>query len=324
MTTVVTGASGHVGANLIRALDGDIRAIVHRDRRALEGVSVQAVPADLQDPASLRKAFHGADTVYHLAGQISIAGDPDGRVHKTNVVGARHAAQAALDEGVSKFVHVSSVHAFDLRSAVGPMDETHTRAGPRNYAYDHSKALGESEVRKVIAKGLDATFVNPTGIIGPVDIKPSRMGQVFLDLERRRLPAVINGAFDFVDVRDVVASTIAARDRGATGENHLLGGHRLTVRDIATLASHVTGVPAPRWAVPAWLASLGIPFARASARRNGTEPKFTTESLGALRHCPEIDSGKARRVLGHSAREPGETVRDIYAWFGRHGMLEHS
>ncbi len=317
MTTVVTGASGHVGANLTRQLLGrvDVRGVVHRDRRALAGLDMETVQADLQDPASLRKAFRGADTVYHLAGRISIRGDPDGLVHAANVVGARNAAEAALAEGVTRFVHVSSVHAFDLRTATGAMNETHRRSGPGNYAYDHSKAQGEAEVRKVITRGLDATFVNPTGIIGPNDFKPSRMGQVFLDLEARRLPAIVEGAFDFVDVRDVVASTIAARDRGATGENHLLAGHRLSVRGIARLASAETGVPAPRLTIPAWIALAGVPFAAASARRTGEEPKFTRESLGALRHCPRIDDSKARHELGHRARSPEDSVHDIYAWF---------
>ncbi len=321
MTTVVTGASGHVGSNLVRMLQDDVRAVVHGDQRALEGLPVKRIHASLEDPASLRRAFRGAHTVYHLAAHISITGDPDGSVYATNVLGARNAAQAALAEGVSRFVHMSSVHAFDLKNAGSVLDETGAFSGPGNYAYDKSKAAGEAEIRAAVAQGLDATIVNPTGIIGPVDFTPSRMGNVFLDLASRRMPMLVSGAFDFVDVRDVVRSLISAASRGATGENYLLAGHRVSIGELARLASCATGVPAPRTVLPAWVAALGTPLLEASARRTGRQARFTREALGALQHCPRIDDRKARREIGHSPRPMADSVRDTYAWFRQRRMM---
>ncbi len=321
MTVVVTGAAGHLGGNLCRALlkQGEaVRAAAHRDRRALDGLDVSIVSIDLADPASLRKAFAGAEKVYHLAGKISIQGDPDGSVHAANVVGARNAAEAALEVGVERFVHVSSVHAFDLRRSAR-VDEDAPRAGPNNYAYDQSKAQGEDAVRGVIERGLDATMVNPTGIIGPFDFKPSRMGQVFLDLAARRMPALVRGGFDFVDVRDVANSTIAAAKNGITGRNYLLAGHHVTIKELAHVASAITGTPAPRTVLPIGLAGLGVPFAAWRAKRHGRDPKFTKESLGALRHCPTIDDARARQELGHAPRPLVDSIRDTYAWFQEHG-----
>jgi dihydroflavonol-4-reductase len=115
MITVVTGATGHIGANLVRALLADgrrVRCLVRQDRAALEGLDVECVPGDVLDQATLRQAFRGATTVFHLAAVISIDGDQHGLVTATNVDGARNAAKAALACGVRRMVHCSSIHAF--------------------------------------------------------------------------------------------------------------------------------------------------------------------------------------------------------------------
>lgn len=318
MTTVVTGGNGHLGANLIEALsaDGPVRATVHRNSTVLGRLGAEQVPADILDPASLRKAFAGADTVFHLAGKISIVGDPDGSVWRINVDGTANVAAAARAVG-ARLVHVSSIHAYDMSAPPLPIREDHARPGPKAYAYDRSKAAGEDRVRAEVAKGLDATIVNPTGIIGPGDHAPSRMGQVFLAIRDRRLPGMVRASFDFVDVRDVTASVIAARDHGAPGENHILGGHHVYLPDLAAMAARAAGVRAPRWNVPLWLAGATAPLA---ARFQRGEPTFTSEAVGALRHGVPIDHGKAGRVLGHRPRALQETVRDIYDWFAQEGL----
>ncbi len=316
MTTLVTGANGHVGCNVVRQLlqkGEDVRALVHRNRDALEGLDVEFVTGSINDVQSLQQALKGADTVIHAAAMISITGSRRGLVEKINVRGARHVADAALQAGAN-MVHVSSVHAFDLRAG-GIVTETHPRAGPKNYAYDHSKFQGEQEVRAVVAQGLDACIVNPTAVIGPNDYGPSRMGQVFLDLRAKKMPALVRGTFDFVDVRDVAASIIAATHKGVSGENYLLGGTHQTIQGLAALASQVSGTPAPRLVLPGWAALLGVPFATLAAAITSGEPKFTRESIGALRHGLPVDSSKAAAVLGHSPRPLQQTIQDIYDWF---------
>ena len=151
----------------------------------------------------------------------------------------------------------------------GPIRESSPRSGPRNYAYDHSKFLGEEEVRKVVAEGLHAVIVNPTGVIGPVDFAPSRMGTVFLDLAQRKLPALVNGTFDFVDVRDVCDGIVRAAAQGKPGDNYLLGGHHVSVKQLAEVAATATGVPRPRTTLPLGLAYLGLPFAALASKMSG-------------------------------------------------------
>jgi dihydroflavonol-4-reductase len=145
----------------------------------------------------MRQAFEGANVVYHLAGVISVVGPMGGLVESVNVDGTRVVAETALAVGATRLVHCSSVHAYSMAAAGQVIDESSPRStGGLLPAYDRSKAGGEFEVLRVVDRGLDAVIVNPTGVIGPRDEAPSRMGTVLLALWRRRLPAVVAGGFD--------------------------------------------------------------------------------------------------------------------------------
>lgn len=324
MTVVVTGASGHLGANLVRSLlarGEQVRVLVHRSAAALAEVEhrLERVEGSVCEPESLGPAFAGADRVYHLAGVISIDGDPDGRVHRVNVEGTRNVARACLEHGVGRLVHVSSVHAFDMDPRDRVLDETRRQVADshRHSAYDRSKALGERVVREAVAKGLDAVIVNPTGIMGPVDHGPSRLGQLLQELATGRLPALLDGGFDFVDVRDVVDGTLAASERGGVGENYILGNTWYSLRELAELVAGASGKRPPMLVTPVWAARMGVPFARLAAKLTNSEPLFTRESLEVLVSNRSISSGKARSELGYSPRPLAQTVADTLDWFGR-------
>jgi dihydroflavonol-4-reductase len=326
MRVVVTGASGHVGANLVRALRerGDtVRALVHRNEAALDGLDAERVRGDVLDADSLVRAFEDAERVYHLAALISIDGDRGGAVPAINVRGARNVAEAALTTGVRRLVHCSSIHAFDQKPLDQPLDETRARSDqrPRHPSYDVSKARGEREVRGVIERGLDAVIVNPTAVVGPNDFQSSRMGRVILDLALGRLPMLIEGGFNWVDVRDVCSGILAAGDRGRTGENYLLGGRYASVGELAALVQRETGTPTPRFTSPIWLALMGAPFVVAAGRITGREPLYTIEALRALRANREISTAKARAELGFAPRPLERTVRDTLEWYVKTGRL---
>jgi dihydroflavonol-4-reductase len=320
VVVVVTGAAGHVGANLVRALRErgfEVRGVDQRDPPpALAALGASWVRASILDPPPLRAAFAGAEVVYHLAARISVTGDPDGRVRATNVDGVRNVAEAALAAGVRRLIHCSSVHAFDLERCGETLDETGPRAlAPRLPAYDRSKAAGEAALRAVVERGLDAVIANPTGVVGPLDLGPSRMGRFFLALRDGRLPALVDGGFDWVDARDVAMTLIAAGERGRTGESYLVPGHWCSIRELAALAQATTGVPAPQRVVPMTLARAWGPIGTRLGRSSDNPLVFTGEALHALRFGSRVSGAKAERELGHTARPLEESVRDLYAGF---------
>lgn len=328
MKVVVTGAAGHVGANLVRALmerGDDVVALVHSDRRGIEGTGANEVSGDLADIASLRAAFDGAEVVFHTAAHVSITGSDGGRTESTNVDGAANAAQAALDAGVRRFVHFSSVHAFH-HEAGGEVSEASPRADerPKSAAYDRSKVGGERAVRQAIERGLDAVVVNPAAVLGPHDYKPSRMGEVLLRLFHRKLPGLIKGGFDWVDVRDVCAGAMAAADRGATGHNYILSGHWHSLQDLAAVFQRVSGVPAPKFVSPIWLARTGLPVSSIWSAVTKSRPLFTSESLDTVARGARCCHDKATAELGYSPRPLDETLRDTLAWFDSMNLLSNA
>jgi dihydroflavonol-4-reductase len=285
-------------------------------------LAFERVHADVLDPNSLTLAFKGAEVVYHLAAKISITGDEHGLVHQTNVIGTRNVVDACVKSGVKRLVHFSSIHAFSQRPLDIQLDENRPRvAGPEALAYDRSKALSEAEVRAGVEKGLDAVIVNPTGVIGPYDFKPSYIGLELIDIYRRRFSFLVRGGFDWVDVRDVVNGAISAETMGRSGENYLLTGHWLSVSDLAKLVREVTGADPRSWACPMWLARIAAPFAETQARLLGKQPLFTRDSLVALRGNPNISRKKAERELGYTVRPIAQTIKDTLDWFRSNGRI---
>jgi dihydroflavonol-4-reductase len=324
---VVTGGSGHVGVNLVRSLLADGHPVTVVDaRQPVTAMRLGATwtRADIRDTGQIRHAFDGAHVVYHLASVISVAGGMRGLVESVNVDGTRSVASAALTAGVPRLVHCSSVHAFDLARHRGePVTEASTRAtDPQLPVYDRSKAAAEVELRRAVDRGLDAVSVNPTGIVGPIDEQPSRMGTVLLALWRRRLPAVVAGGFDWVDVRDVVAALRAAAVRGRTGESYLVAGHRLSIGQMGELASACSDRAWSRRTVPTWAVRACVPVATWLARQTDNPLLPTRETLHALATFPVVDDSKARRELAHLPRPFHETLTDLYQYFTEAGLLD--
>ncbi|MEA1903925.1 MAG: NAD-dependent epimerase/dehydratase family protein [Actinomycetota bacterium] len=325
MTAVVTGASGFLGGAVVRHLlesGQEVRAVDIRKGPTLDGLDVDYVHGDVLDPSTLEASFSGADVVYHLVGLISITGDPHGKVRRLNVEGVRNVARAALHSGASRMVHCSSVHAYDLAAAGDGVTEHSPRStAPGLPPYDRSKAAGEAALREVVDEGLDAVIVNPTGIIGPYDHEPSRMGHVLLALFEGRLPALLDAGFDWVDSRDVARGLAAAAQDGRHGQNYLLPGHHRTIPELARITENVSGTPAPKRMVPLGLAKTLAPLGDLIVRRTGSPLWYTRESLHALINSPEVAGEKASSQLGYEPRPIEETIEDIYEWFASNGQL---
>lgn len=324
-TVVVTGASGHLGANLVRALlerGAHVRVLVHQDRRALVGLNVECVEGDVADPVSVERALAGARVVFHAAGLISLLRTEWPRLEAVNVIGTRNVVDACVKVGVARLVHFSSVHALVQEPLDVPVDETRPLVDShRCPPYDRSKAAAEREVLRGLERGLDAVILYPTAMIGPHDYRPSHLGAVLLALARGKLPALVAGGFDWVDVRDVVEGALRAAELAPPGGRYLLSGHWASIEELATLAARITGVSAPNWVCPMALARIGAPFATWWALLSGRRPLFTSVSLEALRSNPSISHARATRELGYQPRPLFDTLADTYRWFAEAGML---
>ncbi len=330
MAVVVTGASGFVGGNLVKALlerGEQVRTPIHQEqeREMLEGLDVEIVYGDVRDPESLRRAFDGAELVYHLAAHISLLMSDWPVVKEVNVTGTRHVVEACLDRGVLRLVHCSSFHALVQEPLDLPLDESRPLLeSPRKPPYGRSKAGGEKEIQKGIAQGLDAVILSPTGIIGPDDRRPSYFGEILLRISHGKMPLIVEGGCNWVDVRDVVEGILRAAEQAATGAKYLLSGHYVSLADLAALVGEITGVRPPRIVLPMWLAHIYAPFNTAFNLLAGKSPRLTPAALQDLSDNPNVSYERAARDLGYSPRPFKQTLLDTLRWFWENGHLERS
>lgn len=325
---VVTGATGHVGNVLLRSLVAKgatgVRALVRpgRDTFPTSDLDVEVVEADVRSYDSLLRAFRGAEVVFHLAGIVSIATGGLERLRETNVGGTRNVLAACREAEVGRLVYTSSVHAFvepphgSCLDETAPIDPARVR-GP----YAKTKAEATLLVFDAIREGLDAVVVFPSGIVGPYDFRPSHTGRLIVDCFRGRLKAYVDGAYNFVDVRDVAQGLTAAATKGRRGEGYILAGHEITVKDLLQTIEDITGARAPRRRLPLGFTravSFLIPAYYWISRER---PLFTTYSLDVITSNCLMSHEKAEQELDYSSRPLRESMDDTLRWFRHAGML---
>jgi dihydroflavonol-4-reductase len=324
---LVTGASGFIGAAVVRALlaRGDCVRVLMRptsDRRNVEGLAVETRLGSLDEPETLAAAVAGCRFLFHVAADYRLwVRDPE-TMYRTNVEGTEWLMRAALGAGVERIVYTSSVAVIGLGDD-GPSDETTpSRAEDMIGPYKHSKFLAEERVRALVAaERLPAVIVNPSTPIGPRDAKPTPTGRMILEAASGRMPGFVDTGLNVVHVDDVAAGHLLALEKGAVGERYILGGENLTLVEILAIVATACGRKAPSVKLP--IASL-VPLAfvaEAVAQVTGREPFVTRDGLRMARHRMWFSSEKARRVLGYAPRPARDAIVEAVAWFRDAGYL---
>jgi nucleoside-diphosphate-sugar epimerase len=328
--TLVTGATGHLGANLVRRLlhEGEcVRVLLrpHHDTRAVDGLDVERAPGDVRDRASLDAAMEGCARVFHCAAKISITAGSEREIYETNVLGTRNVLAAAGRAGVTRTVVTGSF------SAVGhhpdrPSDERDpfdpfARALP----YERSKAAVEHECLKAAVDGQDVVMAISCAIVGPNDFKPSRMGRVVRDFANGRMPAYIPGGFEFVAARDIVAGHLLAMERGRSGQRYIFSTEFVTVDTLMQWLEEITGRPRPRLRLPpavmAAIARVASPLLTMLAPNR--PQRLTPGAVHLLRMHRRADCSKAKQQLGYEPTSVKDAVREAYEWFAAAGHIRN-
>lgn len=329
MTTLVTGATGFVGAAVVKALlarGEPVRALIRAgsNRRNLRNLPVETVVADLEEPSTLRRAVAGCRALYHVAADYRLWAPRPGAMYRINVDGTRALLRAAADAGVARIVYTSSVATLGLEPDGRPADETTpAKIDDMIGHYKRSKYLAEQAVQELIEReGLAVVIVNPAAPMGPGDVRPTPTGRVLLEAARGRIPAFVDTGLNVVHVDDVAAGHLLAYERGAIGERYILGGQNVTLAEILTMVALLAGRRPPRLRLPAGLI-LPIAYLSEMAARltRGGEPLLTVDGLRMARKRMHYSSAKAERELGYCSRPAEDAVRDALDWYRCNGYL---
>lgn len=317
---LVTGATGHIGNVLVRELldsGEDVRVMVlpGDDLTPLQGLEIEIREGNILDIDSIKRSMQGVDVVYHLAGVISILPGDGELLQRVNVEGTRNMLSAARACKVKRFVYTSSIHAL-TRLPHGELIQEDAAFNPDHAVgdYDRSKARASIEVLRACRDGLDCVIVCPTGVIGPYDYKESEMGSLISNAIRKNTAYSVDGAYDFVDVRDVAHGAVLAGKYGRCGETYILSGEWIRIRDILCFVKETSGRRGSLIQVPIWLARSVAKVMPVIYRWTKTKPQFTPYSIETVLSNAVVSHSKATQELGYHPRAIKDSLTDTILW----------
>ena len=325
---LITGSSGHVGSNLIRELSKQnykIRCIdFDGDHRAYEGFNVEIIKGDITKKDSLVPIFKDVEVVFHTAALINLDRRYRDQIRLVNVSGTKNVCEAALNSGVKKLIHFSSVDAFYRFPIEEPLLEDRKLIDdPSAVPYDLSKADGQKIVIDYCEKGLDSSIIHPTSIVGPNDFKPGLPMQEMVNLANGKRKVLPNWGYNFVDVRDLCKTAISASSKGKTGQNYIVGGEYHLYSYIAELMEKQLGRTVLLGTIPNFVSYLGLPYEYIKSIFTKKPRVLTIDTLHTGKTGNKVvPSTLARSELDHNPRPLEETIHDMVSFFQKRGLIK--
>jgi dihydroflavonol-4-reductase len=304
-TYLVTGATGFLGAHVVRALKarGHDVAAFSRERGG-----------DVLDPDGVRNAAAGCEGAFHCAGGVSRKLEDAEAMYRVHVEGTKNVLAACALENVKRVVVASTSGTIAVSEAP---ERIATEQDPppigliSRWPYYRAKLFAERAALERGRAGFDVICVNPSLLLGPGDLKGSSTGDVRLFLESA-IPLAFAGGLSFVDVRDAAEAMCLAMDRGRAGQRYLLGACNVTIRDFFGRLERVSGVRAPVLTMPRSLAvaRIGAKWAQSVSSRVGMHSPVDPVGAEMAQCFWYLDASKAHGELGWLARDPNETLYD--------------
>ncbi len=324
---LVLGATGHIGAHIVRALLADghqVRAAYRQDRylALLDGLSIQRIRLDLEHPADLRTAAAGCEWIFHAAGYYPPFQDRRDRAVARGVETIRRTLEVLRTVAAQRIVFTSS--ASTIQRIPGRLaTEQDAEPWPLTQwrpVYAAVKTAMEHEVLRAAGDGVPIVVVNPSLCIGEYDAHPFS-GRVVLMFARRRLPIYVHYTFNTIYTGDVGIGHVRAAQRGRVGERYLLAHRNITLKEFAILVAREAGVSPPWLQVPGAVASAAAMASEALGWLTRQEPLLPQEVVRTTRQGQRLDPTKAVHELGLPQTPIAEAVHRCVGWFRQQGYL---
>lgn len=325
MKTFITGATGFIGASIVRELlrDGrEVRALVRKGSNTsnLAGLDLELWQGDLRDSAGLMQGLKGCDVLYHAAADYRLWTREPAEMYRINVDGTVAVLEAALENGLARVVYTSSVGTLGNPGDGTPGNE----ATPVSLAdmvghYKKSKFLAEREAERFVARGLPLVIVNPSTPVGPLDIKPTPTGKIIVDFLNRRMPAYLDTGLNIIAVEDCARGHVLAEQKGQVGQKYILGNTNLTLREIFATLAGITGLPAPKVRLPYTPILLAAYINEGISKITGREPLIPLAGVQMAAKFMYFDPSRAVRDLGLPQTPIAEALQRAVEWFRQNG-----
>lgn len=325
---LVLGATGHIGAHVVRALlarGHAVRAAYRAEPRlhVLEDLPVERVRVDLNEPASLRAAADGCEWIFHAAGYYPRARAKRQEAVKQGIESTQRILGVLRDLAVSRIVFTSSAATIQ-RIPGRSTDERDAEPWPLDSwrsLYATVKIAMEQEVLRAAHGGLPIVIVNPTVCLGEYDAHQFS-GLSILLYAKYRFSFYVQHSFDAVYTGDVGMGHVLAAERGRLGERYLLTGQEITVQEFARKVTSLAGVRTPLVRMPMGLAYVAAGINELAASLSGIEPLLSRQALAWLRLGCSLNGTKARQELGMPSTSLDEAIRRAITWFRQHRYLK--
>ena len=284
MRILVTGANGHIGSNVVRALIAagyDVRAFVREgcDRRGLAGLSLEYVFGDVMDQTSLETALTGCDAVIHLAAVYKTIATNADEIVAPAILGAENLYAAAKAAGIQRIVYTSSIasvgfsyKANQFRTGDDWNDDPHN-------PYYIAKTRSEQRVQHLAREtGIHTVVICPAIVLGANDYRVTPSNQLVMDW-LNGIGQTYQGGLNLVDVRDVAAAHVAALTKGENCRRYIVGGQNILVKDIGQLLKKMTGIRPIHVPFPRGIMLVTARLLEGVCKRIKVKPPFTYDLL---------------------------------------------
>lgn len=297
---LVTGGAGLVGSELINQLlsKGEkVRAIYNKTPLAdFHSNNLEQVQCNILDVVALENAMQGIEQVYHCAAVVTFNPRKRHAMYKINIEGTANVVNAALDAGVKKMVHVSSVAALGRIRQDEPITELmNWTEETSNSAYGQSKYLAELEVWRGIAEGLDAVIVNPTIILGAGNWDDGST-KIFQSVYNE-FPWYAEGTTGFVDVRDVVKIMQQLMESNISGERFIISAENKSYKEVFEVMAKNFGKKPPHKKVTEFIAALVWRLEAVKSWVTKKDPLLTRETARTAMAKVRFDNSKLFKFL---------------------------
>ncbi len=323
MKALVTGGTGYVGGAILRALrkrNIPVRVFARKASRVehLKPMGVEFAYGDLSDRQSIEKALVGCDVLFHAAALYDLWGLSEKELMEADREGTRNVLEAALLAGTGKVVYTSTAVIIGERKGEVGMESTVHR-GYFLSTYEHAKYEAEQVALSYAEKGLPITIINPAGVYGPGDLKPT--GRAVIDFINGRMPGMLSGVTSIVYIEDVGEAHALAMEKGKDGQRYIACGNVITMREWAELLSRLTGARIPP-TTPNFVSNIFATFSEMLSSVTKRPPVLSKETFRLIDHGFKVDGSRAANELDLEYTPLEKGMTEAIKWYWEQGLLK--